>query len=125
METFAESIQSNAIGNIIKLSLYKPPRPPSLVHVAANVHIIIMYVTPETATAISVPFGIAFCASFKSPLIFAPAMIPVLAGKKTLKSDTQLSVPEYCGFTFAAKLVSEYPVYAYCSRGTCVNVPMK
>lgn len=42
-----------------------------------------MYDAVVNKIARIVPFGIAFCGSFKSPDILAPANIPVAAGKNT------------------------------------------
>lgn len=41
-----------------------------------------MYMKVVESVAMRVPLGIDFEASFKSPLLFAPAIMPVQAGKK-------------------------------------------
>ena len=54
-----------------------------------------------------VPFGMAVPGSFKSPLRFAPATIPVTAGKNTAKTEKKfVGVPfkgSYCGQIFEFK----------------------
>ena len=44
-----------------------------------------------TPIAMKVPFGIAMAGSFRSPLMLAPAVIPVTAGKKTANTVQKLS----------------------------------
>ena len=44
-----------------------------------------------TPIAMKVPFGIAMAGSFRSPLMLAPAVIPVTAGKNTANTVQKLS----------------------------------
>lgn len=49
----------------------------------------------------SLPLGIALFGSFKSPLILAPAKIPMTDGKNTEKTEKKFSPSAHFGHKFA------------------------
>ena len=51
------------------------------------IHATTRYVIVVVSIETNVPFGIALCASRRSPEMFAPARIPVAAGKKIAKTE--------------------------------------
>ena len=55
------------------------------------------YVDMEQKIALSSPRGIESSGRFSTPLMFAPAMIPVSAGKMTLNTDLNDESGEYFG----------------------------
>ena len=49
-----------------------------------------------------VPFGMALLGSFRSPDMFAPAMMPVTAGENTARATAKLTLPSAVSSTSAA-----------------------
>ena len=64
--------------------------------------------------AVNVPLGIATDGFFRSPEIFDPARIPVVAGKKIVKTEKKFSPAENFGYKFSrsnSTLALKWPIY--------------
>ena len=64
-----------------------------LVHTAPIKNAMMQYTIVLQPMACSVPFGIFSAGFFNSPLMLAPAIMPVTAGKKMANTDPQLNDP--------------------------------
>lgn len=65
------------------------------------------YTAPVTAMAVIVPIGRDLAGFFKSPDMFAPAMMPVTAGKKRANMVKKLCPGWNAGFMFSVRVTTE------------------
>lgn len=95
-----------------------------LTDIEADNHAPPKYVNMVANIAKRVPLGMAVPGSFKSPDMFAPAIIPVVAGKNTAKTEKKSSFRN-SGTKLSLNVDIEYPVMprACFHKGGGMNVP--